>query len=91
MSLPSAACVKFQSWVEFLAVNIRCFIVNVLSLTILRCFYFNLVGCMQVYWKAWGYKEPEVVIFWMHPILDTRISRLRSDFVRNAQTNPPGF
>ena len=35
MSVTSAACVKFQSRGKFLAFNIPCFVVNVLSVAIL--------------------------------------------------------
>ena len=34
----SAARVKFQTWGKILALNIRCFFVNGLSVAILRCF-----------------------------------------------------
>ena len=38
MSLPSAARVKFQSLGKLLALNIRCFVVNVVSVDISHCF-----------------------------------------------------
>ena len=40
MSVGSAACVKFQSWDKFLALNIVCFVVNVLPIALLNCFFF---------------------------------------------------
>ena len=36
LSVSSAACVKFQSGGKFLALNIRCFVVNALSVAISR-------------------------------------------------------
>ena len=54
MSGGSAACVKFQSWGKFLAFNRRCFVVNGLSVAILRCVKINMVGNIRNYWKTLG-------------------------------------
>ena len=39
MSVPRDASVKCQSWGNFLALDIRCFVVNVPSVAILGCFF----------------------------------------------------
>ena len=41
MSVASAAHVKILSWGKILALNIRCFVKNVLSVTVLRRFFVN--------------------------------------------------
>ena len=61
MSGGSAACVKFQSWGKFLALNIRCFVVNGLSVASLRCFYLNILGNIRVYWKTLGKKSQKLL------------------------------
>ena len=38
MSMTGAARVKFPSWGKFLALDIHCFVENVLSVVILHCF-----------------------------------------------------
>ena len=63
MSLPSAACEKFQSWGKVLILNICCFVVNVLSVAISRCFYLNMVGNMRVNWQPWGKKSQKLLVW----------------------------
>ena len=57
MSVPSTSCVKYQSLGKFLALNIRCFDTNVLSVAIPRCFKLKLVGNVRVYWKTGSKKS----------------------------------
>ena len=59
MSGGSTACVKFQSWGKFLALNTRCFVVNWLSVVISRSFLLNMVGNMRV---KFGVKKVRIVI-----------------------------
>ena len=61
MSSASDARVKFQSWGKFLALNIRCFVVNGLSVASLRCFYLNILGNIRVYWKTLGKKSQKLL------------------------------
>ena len=54
MSLPNAFCVDFQGLRKLLALNMHCFVVKMLFVTILRSFQCNFVGKVRFYWDLCG-------------------------------------
>ena len=54
MSVPIAACVHFQSLGKLLALNIKCFVVKLLFVSLLRSFQCNFVGKVGFYRDLWG-------------------------------------
>ena len=54
MSVQSAACVNFLGLGKLSALSIRCFVVKLLVVTILRSFQCNMVGEVRVYWDSRG-------------------------------------
>ena len=54
MSLPSVGCVNFQGLGKLLALNICCFVIKLLFVTILRSFQCNFVGRVRLYCDFWG-------------------------------------
>ena len=53
LSVPNTACVKCQSWGKLLALNIPCFVVNAVSVTIIRFFSKGFVDKVSGNWKKW--------------------------------------
>ena len=68
MSVPSAACLKFQSWGKFLALNHCCFVINALSVAIQgltrvrSCFTLDICWCKRGKMEAMLYKGAIVVL-----------------------------
>ena len=54
MSVQSAACVHFQGLGKLSALSIRCFVVKLLLVTIMRSFQCNMVGEVRFEWDSWG-------------------------------------
>ena len=62
-SVPSAAPVRFQGWGKFLALNILYYVVNALSVAILRFFNVNCVDSVRCYRNKSGKNTKIEILF----------------------------